>query len=267
MTGRPKAPAPDPAFLWTHEPWGLALRAVALESAARHLFTSRQLVLRPPTDAAWAAALASVGATPGHLRRVTQVHGNAVRVLARGHASPHDATDRPDGDAIVSNEPGLALAVMVADCVPILLVDPVRGAAGAVHAGWRGTRARVAAVAVERMAREFGCDPADVLAAIGPSIGPDDYEVGEALVQAFVDAGHPRPDVDRWFARRGERLLLDLWSANRDQLVGAGLRPDHIDACGLSTVAHPDVFDSYRRDGEAAGRMAAVVVVPRLQTP
>jgi hypothetical protein len=268
-------PTPDAAFRWTRESWGLALRAVPLESAAQHLFTSRQLALRPQKTPgpqmtqmaqtaahAWAAALASVGADPSRLRRVTQVHGNAVRVLPRGHAGPNDAVDKPDGDAVVSNEPGLALAVMVADCVPILLVDPVRGAAGAVHAGWRGTCARVAAVAVGRMAQEFGCNPADVLAAIGPSIGPGDYEVGESLVQAFLDAGYPRSDVDRWFSRHGARLFLDLWSANRGQLVAAGLAPGHVHACGLSTLPHPGVFDSFRRDGDAAGRMAAIIVVP-----
>lgn len=256
-------PTPDPAFRWTRESWGHALRAAPLETATQHLFTSRQLELRPRTDAAWAAALASVGATPDRLRRVTQVHGNAVRVLARGYAGPHAAADKPDGDAVISNEPGLALAVMVADCVPILLVDPVGGAAGAVHAGWRGTCSRVAAAAAGRMALEFGCNPADMLAAIGPSIGPDDYEVDESLVDAFRAAGHPRDDVGRWFLRGTARQRrLDLWTANRDQLVAAGLRPDRIHACGLSTLAHPDVFDSYRRDGAAAGRMAAVIVVP-----
>jgi YfiH family protein len=194
--------------------------------------------------------------------RVKQVHGNSVRILKKG-AVPDDAANvRPDGDAVVSNQPGLALAVMVADCNPILVVDPKRGAAAAIHAGWRGTCARVGPAAIDTMRREFGSDPSDLIAAIGPSVGPDDYEVGESLIDAFAAAGHSNADIDRWFIRSKPKPHLDLWKANRDQLAAAGLRADHIYICGLSTVSHPDVFDSYRIAGEKAGRMAGIIVVP-----
>jgi len=195
--------------------------------------------------------------------RVKQVHGNVVRVLKRGEVPAGAAEARPDGDAIVSNEPGLALAVMVADCNPILVVDPRRGAAAAIHAGWRGTCARIGPTAIGIMRREFGSDPADLIAAIGPSVGPDDYEVGEALIEAFAAAGHSKADIDRWFTRGTSKPHLDLWTANCDQLAAAGLRPDTIYLCGLSTVSHPDILDSYRVRGDKAGRMAGVIVVPR----
>jgi hypothetical protein len=253
-------PVPDPAFRWTAEPWGPALRCLPLEATAQHAFTARQLQL--PSDGSWAAAAASVGASAEQMRRVRQVHGNVVRVLQRGRTDDADAEARPDADAIVSNVTGLVLAVLVADCVPIVVADRTSGAAGAIHAGWRGTCARVGATAVTAMHRHFGTSPADLIAAIGPSIGPDDYEVGEALVDAFREAGHAAGDLDRWFSRSDGRLRLDLWSANRDQLVDAGVRPDRIFSCGLSTLAHPDVFDSFRGAGEGAGRMAAVIVVP-----
>lgn len=253
-------PSPDSTFHWTREAWGNALRCRGLDPHAQHLFTSKQL--RLPDETAWLAALTSVGSTPGRLMRVKQVHGNLVRVLRRGEVPPDAASHRPDGDAIVSNEPGLALAVLVADCVPILLCDPVRGAAAAIHAGWRGTCARVAAAAIDAMRRECGSDPGDLVAAIGPSAGPDDYDVGESLVTAFLDAGHAQSDVDRWFLRGGGRLRLDLWSANADQLASTGVRADRISRCGLSTVSHPGVFDSYRVEGARAGRMAGIVVVP-----
>jgi polyphenol oxidase len=253
-------PRPDSAFHWTSETWGAALRCRRLSAAAQHLFTSRQLAL--PDDEAWRAALASVASTPDRLMRVKQVHGNVVRILKRGEVAADAHTQRPDGDAIVSNEPGLALAVMVADCVPILLCDPVRGAAAAIHAGWRGTCARVAAAAIAAMQREFGTNPSDLIAAIGPSVGPADYQVGEPLITSFLEAGHPQASVDRWFRHSGGTLFLDLWAANTDQLIDGGVDAGEIFLCGLSTVAHPDVFDSYRVDGARAGRMSGVIVVP-----
>ncbi|MBY0492657.1 MAG: peptidoglycan editing factor PgeF [Cyanobacteria bacterium] len=253
-------PRPDATFHWTSETWGNALRSVPLGAAAQHLFTSRQLPL--PDAGAWRAALESIGSTPDRLMRVKQVHGNVVRVLERGRVPADAHTQRPDGDAIVSNEPGLALAVMVADCVPILLCDPVTGAAAAIHAGWRGTCARVAPTAIEAMQRDFGTTPSNLIAAIGPSVGPADYQVGEALVTAFLDAGHPQSHVDRWFDRRGGTLFLDLWAANTQQLIDAGVDSRKISMCGLSTVSRPDIFDSYRVEGERAGRMAGIIVVP-----
>ena len=253
-------PSPDPAFHWTREAWGAALRCRPLERHAQHLFTSRQLAL--PDPAAWRAALSSAGADETRLMRVRQVHGNIVRVL-RKNAVPGDAhAVRPEADALVSNQPGLALAVMVADCVPILLIDPARGAAGAIHAGWRGTCARITTHAIEAMQREFGTVPQDLLAAVGPSVGPHDYEVGPSVIDAFRHAGHAAADLERWFQRTDDRWHLDLWQANRDQLATSGVVADHIYICGLSTVSHPAILESYRREGAGAGRMAALVVVP-----
>lgn len=254
-------PEPQSGFHWTRETWGDALRCGPLSARAQHLFTSKQLAL--PDASAWRDALASLSSTPDRLMRVKQVHGSSVRVLKRGEVPEGAADIKPDGDAIVSNEPGLALAVMVADCNPILVVDSRRGAAAAIHAGWRGTCARIAPTAIDAMRREFGTNPSDLIAAIGPSVGPDDYEVGDALIDAFAAAGHSKADIDRWFIRTAGKPRLDLWMANRDQLAGAGVRPDTIYLCGLSTVSHPGIFDSYRVAGEKAGRMAGIIIVPK----
>jgi YfiH family protein len=260
-------PAPNPAFHWVEDASGPLLRCTRLEAIAQHAFTSRQPRL-PGESAgavvdAWEIAARSLGAPPDRVVRVKQVHGKEVRVLLRGRVTPEAARLRPDGDAIVSNQPGLALSVSVADCVPILIADAASGAAAAVHAGWRGTCASVVAAAIEALRRDCGTDPGDVTAAIGPSIGPDDYRVGGELVGAFLAAGHAPADVERWFRHSGGNVTLDLWSANRDQLIAAGVGSANILVCGLSTLAHPQVFESFRAEGARAGRMAALIVVPR----
>lgn len=262
-------PRPDSSFRWSTEAWGLALRCAPLDEVAQHLFTSAQLEFtRPPEEPQqtrpepWGLAAGALGATASDVVRVRQVHGRVVRVVRRGERL-NDSGEKPDGDAVVSDEGGLVLAVVVADCVPILLADAESGAAAAVHAGWRGTCAGIARAAVEAMAREFGTRPSNLTAAIGPSIGPDDYEVGEAVVAAFRDAGHDAALIDRWFIRRaGKAAYLDLWQANRDQLEGMAVPAGSINVCGLSTPRYPSVFESYRRDGPRAGRMAAMVKVP-----
>ena len=264
-------PQPDPAFRWSIEPWGAALRCVPLEAVAQHLFTTRQLELRlvpaagsePRTADGWARAARSVGADVAQIMRIKQVHGREVRVLRRGELPGDAATARPEADAQVSNDPDVVLAVQVADCVPVLMTDPHRGVAAAVHAGWRGTAAGVAAATVAAAVRAFGCDPADLLAAIGPAIGVCCYQVGDELIDAFIASGTAPHHVERWFQRDAAgRLRLDLWSANRDQLVEAGVRADRVFTARLCTQTHSSILDSYRVEGVNAGRMAGLIRVP-----
>lgn len=256
----PPLPEPSAAFRWSSQPWGPMLECAPLAAIARHGFTSRQLALRPGERAgeAWTRAAASVGCEVRRIARVRQVHGAVVRVVHAGE----DGGAIPEADAAITGVAGLAVAVVAADCVPLLLADPVTGAVAAVHAGWRGTAANIPAAAVRAMTREFGVDPAHLVAAIGPSIGACCYAVGPELVTAFEQAGQLRPDVDRWFSTRDGRLVLDLWRANHDLLAAAGVRPSNIHVAGLCTQTHREVFESFRADGEAAGRMAAIVVAP-----
>ena len=177
-----------------------------------------------------AALASSVGAV--RVQQVTQVHGRAHLVVRAGDAAP--AGDPPEADLIVSNAPGVAVAVRAADCVPVLIADRETGAVAAVHAGWRGTCARAAPAAVSALRDEFGARPENLVAAIGPSIGVCCYEVGPELVDAFASAGHERHLIQRWFDStpppRGSRvrnpLRLDVAGANRDQLVLAGVPED-----------------------------------------
>lgn len=260
-------PRANPAFHWTHETWGHALRAVPLQPYAQHLFTSSQLRLpahatEAERERAWHAIAEALHATRDRIFRVRQVHGREVRVVRAGDHLSADPRALPDGDAIVSNLAGAALVVVVADCVPLLLADPRRGTAAAIHAGWRGTCAGVTGAAIEAMRREWGTEPADLLAALGPSIGPGDYEVGASLVEEFRRAGHA-PAIERWFSRQGNgSLRLDLWRATVDQLEAAGVPRERIFRADLSTAAHPGWLESYRRDGGTAGRLVAAIVVP-----
>lgn len=261
MTPPMPLPAPPPDFHWTHEPWGPMLRCRALDPFVQHGFTTRQLQLRPGERAgeAWASAAASVGCAVPRIGRVRQVHGAVVRVVRAGELDQ----PAPDADAAVTRDPGTAVAVVAADCVPVLLADPVTGAVAAVHAGWRGTAANIVRATVATLTREWGVEPSSLIAAIGPSIGPCCYEVGEDLLRAFDEAGHSSIDRAEWFSRDAAgRLRLDLWRANADALVHAGVRPANIHAAGLCTQTHRDVFESFRAEGERAGRMAAIVVAP-----
>lgn len=254
-------PVPAAGFRWTDEPWGPMLPCTALEPVAHHGFTSRQLQLRPndPAQPAWASTAASVGCAVSQLARIRQVHGAAVRVVRTADLE----APVPEADAVVTNVPGVAVAVVAADCVPVLLADPATGAVAAVHAGWRGTAANAVGEAVATLTREYGTRPPDLVAAIGPSIGACCYEVGEDLLAAFAAAGHSSVDLAEWFARdRAGRLRLDLWLANTDLLGRAGVPRARVHVAGLCTKTHVDVLESFRVDGERAGRMAAIIVAP-----
>jgi YfiH family protein len=250
-------PTPGGGFRWQDGPSGLVLDCAPLARVARHAFTSRQLRLRGDASDGWTRTAAAVGCAVDALHRVRQAHGAAVHVV--GAAAP-DGASRPEADALVTATPGQALAVVTADCVPILLADPVSGAVGAVHAGWRGTAAGVTGAAVGAMTRHWSVSPARLVAAIGPSIGACCYEVGEELVAAFAAAGHDEAARAAWFARDAAgRLRLDLWVANRDLLVRAGLSAGNVHVAGLCTKTHLTWFESYRAEGAAAGRLAAII--------
>jgi polyphenol oxidase len=254
---------PD-SFYWADAPWGAALRCRPLDALAPHLFTTRQLSLASAASYDQLAAALAVE----HVATVTQVHGAAVSLVHQGAAIPRH---HPEADALVSNAPDVAVAVRAADCVPLLMADSVTGAVAAVHAGWRGTAARTAVAALNAMEREYGTQPANVVAAIGPRIGPCCYTVGSDLVDAFAAAGHERYLIERWFATppppRGSRerapLRLDIAAANHDQLVLAGVPERQIYDARLCTAMHLDVLTSYRAERENAGRIAGAIAVAR----
>jgi polyphenol oxidase len=204
-----------------------------------------------------------------------QIHSDISHVVAQPFAQP------PKGDALASSTPGLLLAIQTADCIPILLVDPRHRAVAAVHAGWRGTLARIAAKTLGRMQMEFSTRPADVLAAIGPGISQCCYEVGSDVVKEFAAQF---PQAKSWFEgpfdilASGEdpnplpwltmmppghepplpRCHLDLKAANAAFLIDAGVSPKNIFVSDLCTSCRTDLFFSYRRE-RTTGRMLSVI--------
>ena len=245
-------PQPSDGFEWTQAPWGGVLQCAQLLAVAPHFFTAATLRLRDD-PAEWDMVAQHAGVRPGKLRLLHQVHGNHI---VRGASF----AGRPEADAIISNDPSEALVVRVADCAPILMADRRSGVVAAVHAGWRSTIKRIAPAAVRALADEYGTQPDSLIVAIGPSLGACCGEMGEEVVQMFLQAGHDSRSIDRWFRREpGRRPHFDLWRANADELESAGVPREAIHISALCTRTHPDVFHSYRAAGAEAGRMAAVI--------
>jgi len=214
----------------------------------------------------------AAGAEDFPLLTLKQFHSDVIHLLDTPSIDPCR------GDASITNRPGLLLAIQTADCVPILLADPKKRAIAAIHAGWRGTLARIAAKTIGKMQMHFGTNPRDLLAAIGPSIGPCCYEVGTEVATQFLSQFPDAPDYFDEF-RTGDEpnpvqwlnmmppghqpppkgVLLDLRKPNRSQLLSAGLRPQNIHTIDLCTSCRPDLLFSYRKEGPASGRLMAII--------
>jgi YfiH family protein len=279
-------------FAWVAEPCGQTLQSARLAPFARHMFTTRSLVLKgPEAGAGWAVLARMAGVAVTGLVRMRQVHGTSAVVIHGGsngsdgtsttaaawqeagrveegfqssgerRGPPGEEAKSPHADMAMTDDPDVAIVVKVADCVPLLVADLRTGAVAAVHAGWRGTAAGIVKRAVASMSTEFGSRPEDLVVAIGPSIGPCCYQVGEQVLEAFRAQGASDGQIVQWFRPEdsGQHYRLDLAGANRAQLVAAGVLPANIDPCGLCTSCHPAVFHSYRRDGPSAGRLAGVI--------
>jgi len=211
-----------------------------------HLFTARG------SEAPVALAEAAGRALP--IVSMKQVHGADVHVAVRAAGAPSSAS-APVGDAVVVAEPGVAVAVWVADCVPVLLCDETTQSAAAVHAGWRGTVKGVVGSAIAVLRSRFGADPGRMRVAIGPCIGPCCFEVGDEVVEALL-AAFPGAEG---CVLPGTRRRIDLVEANRLQAEAAGVPAERIQASGLCTVCRPDLLESYRRGRGTCGRMAGLI--------
>jgi YfiH family protein len=194
--------------------------------------------------------------SPYRLALAYQVHGEDIRVIT----SEDDAGDSDErADAVVSGIPGILAGVKTADCVPVLIGDPVKRAFAAVHAGWRGTAQSIAAKTVTRMAEIFGSDPGDLISAIGPAAGCDRYEVGEDVIGLF---GQNFSTSGKYFTEtRPGHAFVDLKLANRDQLASAGVVDEKIFTSPYCTMERTDLFFSYRIEKKKYGRSGRLLSV------
>lgn len=209
-----------------------------------------------------------VGMDMGKLVAAHQIHSANVTVVTSRDAG-RGALDKesrlPDTDAMITHEEGICLMVLSADCVPVLLYDPENRVIAAVHAGWRGTAAKIVVETVRAMQEKYGCKPEHLLAGIGPSIGPCCFEVGQEVADVFRNLFPGNRDLVKVATPVG-KFRVDLWKANRMELLDAGLQAENIEIARLCSVCHPDHFFSYRRDGQAAGRFGAGIALSGAQS-
>jgi YfiH family protein len=163
-------------------------------------------------------------------------------------------------DGLITNIPQRSLMILIADCAPVTLYDPKHHAVGLAHGGWRGTVGRIVEKMIVMMGQTFESNPADILAAIGPSIGPCCYEVRQDLVNKFYEA-FPQQAQHFFVPQANEAIHLDMWAALRYQLVASGVLPEHIEESGLCTACHLDEFYSNRAEKGRTGRFAGLVTL------
>ncbi len=185
---------------------------------------------------------------------VWQVHSRDVICThePRQLDAPHKKAD-----AIITDRSEVTLLMRFADCVPIFLYDPKCRVVGIVHAGWQGTVRKIASVAVETMCRKYGSDPENILAGVGPSIGPDHYEIGTDVINAVQRSFCS--DASAVLIHRDSRVYFDLWQANRMILEESGVK--HIEVAGICTACHTDDWYSHRGENGKTGRFGAVIAL------
>ncbi len=203
------------------------------------------------------AGFAGRGVRPRTVVSVKQVHGTDTLIVDR----PVETGAHFEGgwDALVTDQPGVLLTIRTADCVPVLLHDPIRGVVAAIHAGWRGAVAGIVPRTIAAMRRRFGAELGSLRVGIGPSAGACCYEVDEPVLGRLREGFHGWPSVVR--RHRPGRGMLDLRELVRRQATDLGLRPERVAAVNLCTICHDGLFYSYRREGTARGTMVSGIML------
>ncbi len=185
-----------------------------------------------------------------------QVHGDGVKIVKNLDDAKND---EEKFDALTSNLENILVGVKTADCVPVLIGDPKTKSFAAVHAGWRGTVESIALKAIEKMQNEFGAKPEDLICAIGPAAGCENYEVGQDVIDAFVEKFSTGGKL--FVETRKGHALIDLHLANKEQLLSIGVLPENIFTAPFCTMERTDLFFSYRREKKLYGKTGRLLSV------
>ena len=205
----------------------------------------------------------SIGFSEKDLVFSMQTHTDNVRRVGREDCGRE--LERPVGycdvDGLVTNEPGVVLATFYADCVPLFFVDPVHHCIGLSHSGWRGTVGKIGKATVEMMAKEFGSEPGDLLAAVGPSICQECYEVSEEVIGLFRENFAEELWPKLFYRKDNGHYQLNLWEANRLIFQEAGILPQHITVTDICTACNPELLFSHRASGGKRGNLAGFLEI------
>ena len=200
---------------------------------------------------------AAIGVRPEDMTYTHQTHTTNVAVVR--------AEDRGrrflETDGMVTNVPGICLVTFYADCVPLFLVDPVKKAIGLSHSGWRGTVGKMGKVTVQALMREYGSRPEDIVAAIGPSICQDCYEVSEDVIDRFRDSFNEAVWPKLFYRKETGKYQLDLWRANEEVFLETGIRRENLAVTNLCTHCNQEVLFSHRATGEKRGNLSAFLAL------
>ena len=203
-----------------------------------------------------------LGLNPSKAVLSHQTHTDNIKIvtaddIGKGISKPRDYDDI---DALITNCKGVGLVTQFADCVPLLFFDPVKKVVAAAHAGWRGTVKEIGKKTVDKMDEVFGSDPKDILAAIGPSICQDCYEVDYPVYEKFKNLEYI-PTEKIFLEKENGKYMLDLWMANRLILENAGISPENITVTDLCTCCNSNYFHSHRATGGSRGNLAAIIAL------
>ena len=208
---------------------------------------------------------AALGFSPEDIVTSDQTHTANVRVITAEDRGNGITKPRPytDVDGMITNVPGLVLATFYADCVPLYFADPVHKAVGLSHSGWRGTAAGIGAVTVKELQKHYGTRPEDIYAAVGPSICQDCYEVSEDVILELQKTFSRELWKDIFYRKENGKYQLNLWEANRQILLGAGILPEHISMPNLCTCCNPEFLYSHRASQGKRGNLGAFLGIKR----
>lgn len=189
-----------------------------------------------------------------HFIVANQTHSDHIKIISKKETKGWESLENAieDCDALITNEKDMVLTILTADCVPVLLYDSEKKVVAAVHAGWKGTKAKIVAKTVEKMNEMYGCEPENIIAGIAPSIGSCCYEVGEDVAKHFFD-------TPKGYVQVEDKYMLDLPYINKYQLLEVGLREENIEMSDVCTACEVDRYFSYRKEQGCSGRFMSMI--------